>query len=286
MPDGREWPRATIVTPSFNHAPFLEATLRSVLLQGYPNLEYIVVDGGSHDGSVEILRRYEPWLESWVSELDRGQSDAINKGFRRAGGEILGWLNSDDLYEPNALGRVARFFAARPHCDLLYGRGSYIDEDERKTADVDWIRPFNRRLFLAANFILQPAAFWRRRLWEQVGELDPSCHWTMDWEWLIRASAISRPQYMRDELACWRFRPDIKTASGDVRRGAEIAAIRRRYGGFWQPAYLGYVIDLAARRRARRLASRGSSLLRRAVPPLRRGSRRRRDEEAPDELSV
>ena len=209
MYNGQPWPRVTIVTPSYNQAPFLEATLRSVLLQGYPNLEYIVVDGASTDGSREILERYRPWLAWWVSEPDDGQAHAVNKGFARATGEILAWLNSDDLHEPETLATVARYFAGNPECEILYGRGSYIDVEGIKTADVDWIRPFNRRLLLTNNFILQPAAFWRRGLWEKVGELDPERHWTMDWEWLIRATAFVRPHYLPSRLACWRFRPGI-----------------------------------------------------------------------------
>jgi glycosyltransferase involved in cell wall biosynthesis len=246
MPDGRRWPPVSVVTPSYNQAPFLEATVRSVLLQGYPNIEYIVVDGGSTDDSVAVLRRYEPWLAYWVSEPDRGQSDAINKGFARATGDILGWLNSDDLYERNAIARIAKHFADVPACDLVYGRGSTIDEDGSTIAHCDWIRPFDRRLLLTFNFILQPAAFWRRSLWEQAGELDVTSAWAMDWEWLIRATAIGRADHLPVELALWRIHPGIKTEAGGRHRRAEIAAISRRYGGFWQPSHLAYLWDRVA----------------------------------------
>jgi glycosyltransferase involved in cell wall biosynthesis len=246
VPEGRRWPRLSVVTPSYDQGAFLEATIRSVLLQGYPNLEYIVIDGGSTDESVEILRRYEPWLAGWVSEPDRGQSDAINKGFARSTGAILGWLNSDDLYEPNALAHVARHFVDEPSCALLYGGGWEVDEGGRRIAHCDWIRPFDRRLFLTSNFILQPAAFWRRSLWERVGELSVSHQWAMDWEWLIRASAIVEPHYLPVDLASWRVRPEIKTRRGGALRRAEIAAISRRYGGFWQPTNIVYLLDRAA----------------------------------------
>src|SRR5262249_38814525 len=116
MPEGQPWPRVSIVTPSYNQGSFLEETIRSVLLQGYPNLEYSVIDGGSTDESVEVLRRYEPWLTRWVSEADAGQSAAINLGFLPATGDVFGWLNSDDVYEPGALAHAATYLARTPQC--------------------------------------------------------------------------------------------------------------------------------------------------------------------------
>lgn len=248
MPNGRSWPKVSIVTPSWNQGAFLEETIRSVLLQGHPNLEYIVIDGGSTDESTAIIRKYEPWLVYWVSERDNGQSHAINKGFARATGEILGWVNSDDLYERDALQHVATYFANTPECDLLYGNGWYVDEAGNKTAPCSWIRPYDRRLFLTTNFILQPAAFWRRSLWANAGELEIAHHWAMDWEWLLRATALAQPHYLPVYLARWRVRPGIKTLAGGWARRAEIAEISRRYGGRWQPTYLVYQLDRAVRR--------------------------------------
>jgi len=246
LPDGRPWPQVSIVTPSYNQGPFLEATIRAVLLQGYPNLNYIVMDGGSTDESVEIIRKYEPWLAYWVSKPDRGQSDAINKGFAQASGEIFGWLNSDDVYEPGALQHIARYFVSKPESALLYGNGWYLDEHGNKTHQCDWIRSFDHKLLLTFNFILQPAAFWRRSLWERTGALDVSCHWAMDWEWLIRATTSIQPDYLPVDLACWRIRPDIKTERGGRSRRAEIAEINRKYSGLWQPTYLVYQLDRLA----------------------------------------
>jgi len=253
MTDGGSLPRISIVTPSYNQAPYLEATIRSVLLQGYPELECIVIDGGSSDASAEILRKYDAWLAHWTTEPDRGQSDAVNKGFARATGEIYAWLNSDDVHEPGALAEVGEYFARTPECRILYGRGSYIDEEGRKTGSCDWIRPFDRRLFLTSNFILQPAAFWRADLWEEVGELDVDCHWAMDWEWLLRATAVARPHFLPVELASWRIGPEIKTRSGGEQRRAEIAAVSRRHGGRLQPTYLIYLLDRASWRVSERL---------------------------------
>lgn len=243
MPDGRPWPPISIVTPSYNQASFLEETIRSVLLQGYPNLEYIVIDGGSSDGSVEVIEQYETWLACWVSEPDRGQAHAINKGFARASGQIFAWLNSDDVYEPEALQQIATKLARSPACNLVYGDGSYIDLDGLKTGRCDWIQPYDRGRFRTFNFILQPAAFWRRSLWERAGPLDARYHYAMDWEWLLRATRLTEPHYLPFELARWRIGPEIKTRSGGRARRAEIAEITRRYGGIRQPTYIVYQLD-------------------------------------------
>ena len=126
MPDGNAWPRVSIVTPSLNQGQYLEETIRSVLLQGYSNLEYIIIDGGSTDGSVEIIRKYEPWLNYWVSEPDKGQSHAINKGFRRSTGEIMAYLNGDDIYYPNTLHDVATNFL-KSSKDILIGAENQVE---------------------------------------------------------------------------------------------------------------------------------------------------------------
>lgn len=263
----RSTPKISVVTPSYNQAHSLEETIRSVLLQGYPNLEYIVVDGGSIDDSVNIIRKYEQWLD-WVTEADQGQSDAINKGFARAGGEILGWLNSDDVYEPSALRRIAAHFAAEPGCELVYGRGWYLDAGGAKTELCSWVRPFDRAKFLTFNLILQPAAFWRRPLWERTGGLDISYHWAMDWEWLLRATKTSQPCFIPEDLAGWRITPEIKTMrGGDVRR-FELAEISRKYGGRWQPTYLAYQLDTFGRQIEERLPF--GRILRYAVIGVRR----------------
>jgi glycosyltransferase involved in cell wall biosynthesis len=243
MDDGRPWPVVSIVTPSYCQGPFLEETIRSVLLQGYPNLEYIVIDGGSPDESVSILRKYSRWITYWISEQDQGQSDAVNKGFTQATGEIFGWLNSDDLYERNALSTITSYFAHTPDCDLLYGNGWYLDEFGNKAKRCEWVKPFDRRLFLTMNSILQPATFWRWSLWKRTGELEVDYHWAMDWEWLLRATAIVNPHYLLVDLARWRVGPNIKTLTGGWSRRSEIAEISKRYGGIRQPTYIVYWLD-------------------------------------------
>jgi len=186
------------VTPSFNQGDFLEETLRSVLLQGYPHLEYLVMDGGSTDHSVEIVHKYDPWLSGWVSEPDRGQSHAINGGFRRATGDILAWLNSDDIYFPGALQAIGRLMAAGQY-DLSLGSMEKveIDDGEHRTIKVSTPHgdvpvhyyPVLKSGERATFSFYQPAMSWTRELWERVGELDESYHYVMDLQWCHRALA-------------------------------------------------------------------------------------------------
>jgi glycosyltransferase involved in cell wall biosynthesis len=204
---------------------------------------------------VEVLRKYEPWLAYWVSQPDRGQSAAINRGLARATGQILAWLNSDDVYELGALARVATHLATTPDCGLVYGDGWYIDANGARTRRCRWIRPFDRRRLLTFNFILQPAAFWRRSVWEMTGDLEVAYHWAMDWDWFIRATAHTRADYLPVDLARFRLRPEIKSLSGGAARAAEIAAISRRYGGRFQPTYLQFLLLQLRSRLARRYGS-------------------------------
>jgi glycosyltransferase involved in cell wall biosynthesis len=236
----------TIVTPSYNQGEYLEETIRSVLLQDYPNLEYIIIDGGSTDNSVEIIRKYEPWLAHWVSEPDKGQADAINKGFALATGDIFGWLNSDDIYAPRALWTVAEQFVEHVDWDLIYGSGRYLNEDGSIRGKFVASRPFDRKLLRTFDYILQPAAFWRRELWESTSGLDISLNWGLDWEWFIRATSIGSAQYLELDLAGYRLAEQIKTLTGGQRRRAELALISRRHGGLHQPTHVMYQLDRLA----------------------------------------
>ena len=137
MPNGSDWPRISIVTPSYNQGKFLEETIRSVFLQGYPNLEYIIIDGGSTDNSIEIIKKYEPWLTYWVSEKDRGQSHAINKGFEHATGEIYGWLNSDDYFLPRALKAFAQASIKDKNSVAWAGSALEINKIGEKTGEFE-----------------------------------------------------------------------------------------------------------------------------------------------------
>lgn len=210
--DKSAWPRISIITPSFNQAAFLERTLLSVLDQNYPNLEYIVIDGGSTDGSVEILKKYEDRLAYWVSEKDRGQSHALNKGFARATGEIVGWLNSDDLYLSGTLACVGEWFAAHLQHDLFYGGLYLVDGDDRILNGL-WAGTGDPRYtFRVSLDVHQQSLFWRRDLMERAGVIDESLRFSMDLDFIVRLLLHGRAGRTRRYLGMFRLHEDAKTA--------------------------------------------------------------------------
>lgn len=185
----------------------------SVLSQSYPNLEYIVIDGGSTDGSVEIIRKYEDRLAYWVSEKDRGQSHALNKGFARATGDIIGWLNSDDLYCNDALMRVAKACLACPEDEAWYG-GIYIADGEDRILNALWpLDPDPAYTVLVGLDIHQQALFWRRELMQRVGMTDESLHFAMDWDFIIRLLLAGRFKRLRHQLGIFRLHGEAKTTN-------------------------------------------------------------------------
>lgn len=192
--------RVSIITPSYNQAAYLEQTIRSVLAQDYPDIQYLIADGGSTDGSVEIIRAHAPRLAWWVSEPDRGQADAINKGFAHATGDILAWLNSDDVYAPGAVAHAVRTFETHPRAGLVYGRGVSITPNGRPLNDLAFAH-WTVDDLAAFNILTQPAVFIRRAAWEHGG-LDPSYHLLLDHHlWLRIASRFE----MIGVPAVWAF---------------------------------------------------------------------------------
>jgi glycosyltransferase involved in cell wall biosynthesis len=209
--DGSAWPRVSVITPSYNQGQFIEETIRSVLLQGYPDLEYIVIDGGSTDETLEIIRRYEPWLTYWVSEPDHGQTDAINKGWRRATGNILCYINADDCYLNCAIAMAAHEFCATSNIGMVYGSAIIVDEvgNQLRTWEA---RPFDVKTMLTwGNIVPQPAAFFSSRALEKVGYLHEDWHLIMDYEFCIRVGAQFPTVCVPRTLAKFRNHPQSKS---------------------------------------------------------------------------
>lgn len=204
-------PMISIITPSFNQKIFIEQTIISVQRQKYPKYEHIIVDGGSTDGTISILKRYDKTIK-WVSEPDKGQADAINKGMRMAKGEILAYINSDDTYEDGALLAVGEYFYQNPRVKFVYGKGKYIDKNGRYLEDYPNAVVDKRTLFYECN-VCQPTSFWRRDLWEQVGEFDPSRQMVMDYEYWMRVQKIYKMKFLNSYLANYRLHTDSKTVS-------------------------------------------------------------------------
>ncbi|MBS3909179.1 MAG: glycosyltransferase [Actinobacteria bacterium] len=239
------YPLVSIVTPSFNQGKYIEATINSVLGQDYPNIEYLVFDGGSTDNTVEILRKYERKL-TWVSEKDRGQSDAVNKGFKAARGEILGWLNSDDTYEPGAIRAAVEFFIKHPGVKMVYGKGAHIYENGEF---MEWYptEPFELQRLSETCFICQPAVFLKASIFDEIDMLDVGLHYCMDYDLWIRIAKKFKVEYLPLHLANTRLYQDTKTLSKRVEAHAEIIETVKRHFSIvprnWIYAYGHYVLD-------------------------------------------
>lgn len=227
-PPRKKNPGISIVTCSYQQQRFLDAAMRSVLEQRYVDLEYIVIDGGSTDGSQAVIERHADRLHYWVSEPDSGQTDALIKGFRRSTATLQGWLCSDDLLLPGALDKVCQYFADHPDVDAVYGDSLWID------AAGHYLRPkkemaFNRFTFLFDhNYISQPSMFWRRSLYEKVGGLDDRFNLAMDADLWERFSRHTRIAHMSAYLSCMRYYPQQKTRAMRPRSMQEVKVISRR----------------------------------------------------------
>ncbi len=231
-------PKISVITPSFNQAGFLEQTIRSVLLQNYPKLEYILMDGGSTDESVTLIRRYEPWLTHWCSEKDRGQSHAINKGLARATGDVLCWLNSDDYFLPGALATVGRLLANGSGKFAVVGHCLRINQDGSPPSLLRGRYQGRRRLleFWKGYEMHQPAIFWRREVFEQTGWLDESLHLTMDFDYWTRIARRFDFINLDQVLACANFHEAAKTGDDYAAYHQELKTRARHYWPhFWSP---------------------------------------------------
>lgn len=229
MPDGSSWTKISVVTPSFNQGQFIEETIRSVLLQGYPNLEFIIIDGGSTDNTIETIKKYEPWLAFWVSEPDRGQSHAINKGINKATGEFLFWLNSDDICLPNAFIEVIKAFITHPEKKLVIGQARIMNDTgeiigELRSQFIDWEElATNPR-----NSVRQISSFFRKELFELV-DVDEELQIAMDSDLLFRITQLHVPLIISNYLTAYRLHSQAKTSSQLIKGYWETDNLRLKY---------------------------------------------------------
>lgn len=233
--EDRSWPKISVITPSYNQAEFLEETILSVLNQNYPNLEYIIIDGGSTDRSVEIIKKYEKYITYWVSGKDEGQADAVNRGFKMAKGEIFVWLNSDDTYLPGALGKAVEFFNTHSYIGMIYGKTYFINERGNVIGNYP-TEPFNYKGLARSNFLAQPSVFFRSEVYFAVGGLDSDLHYTMDYELWIRIAKTYRVEYLPVFLSTYRLHKESKSVSGvhALRASKECLKTVMKYHG-WAP---------------------------------------------------
>ena len=274
--DGSAWPRISIVTPSHNQGAYLEETLRSVLLQGYPNLEYIVIDGGSSDDSLRILRRYAPWLAHWEAQPDRGHAAALNSGFARATGEILAFLNSDDTFLPGALERAALEVDRQRNRHLVIGRCLFVDAAGRWLGNEHASRAVSHRRLLAmwkGYTIPQPASFWSRTAWADVGPFvaEGEAPW-IDYGLFCRMTRRHRIHAVDQVFATYRLHSESITVRSGDNVHQEVLRISRRYWGpSWTPRHLALAASLAVHRLDR--LGRARTVVRRALERRAQGRR-------------
>lgn len=237
-------PLVSIITPSFNQAKFLRRTIESVLAQDYPNLEYIVIDGGSSDGSLEIIREYADRLSHWESITDEGQTDAINKGFARATGKYLAWMNSDDVYQPGAVSEAVTFLEGHPDVGMVYGDCTFIDAQDRTIGRFPAAQTDYQRLRRGYVHIPQQASFFRASLWADVGPLDPAFYFAMDYDLWVRLAKEAPLVYLPGHhWASFRLHGDAKTIAADAHCWPEMLRVHYREGGRWfSPIVLKYYL--------------------------------------------
>jgi glycosyltransferase involved in cell wall biosynthesis len=227
-----ESPLVSVITPSFNQARYLEATIQSVIGQDYPRIEYIIVDGGSTDGSVDVIKKYQDKLSWWVSEKDKGQTDAINKGFNRAKGEILAWINSDDTYNPGAMGEAVKYLVNHPEVALVYADCNFIDEEDRIIGKFNSAQTDIRRLRRGYVHIPQQTMFFRAKYWKELGPLDPSFYFAMDYDLWTRIAAHAPFKYLAGKTwANFRLHTSGKTIAADDRCWPEMLRVHYRDNG-------------------------------------------------------
>ena len=226
--DVSEWPKVSVVTPSYNQAEFIEETIRSILLQGYPNLEYLVVDGGSNDGTLDIILKYAPWIFYWVSEPDEGQSDALNKGIKRASGKYFGWLNSDDTYQPNAIINAVTYLLRNPSTDVVYSDCRIIDVNSQVIGKSEACE-FKLKNYLFRDFISQQTAFINFAALNKIGGLDTNLHYQMDHDLFLRLGNEFKLRRITGTWGNFRVTNNTKSVAGASGFCKENVAVLKRF---------------------------------------------------------
>jgi glycosyltransferase involved in cell wall biosynthesis len=225
------WPKISVVTPSYNQSQFLEKTILSVLNQNYPNLEYIIIDGGSTDGSIEIIKKYEKYLTYWVTEKDNGMYDAINKGLKIASGDILAYLNSDDVYYPNTMNIIVDYFVKHPETSLVYGNCDFIDWEGNFLYTYRFPK-FNWHRFIVLNWssIPQQTTFWRRGVHDEIGYFDPILKMAGDFDFYAKIGKISHVEHIGKTLAQYRLHgKSLSSTRKNINRD-EVCRIHQQHG--------------------------------------------------------
>ena len=237
-------PLVSIITPSFNQAAYLEETIKSVISQDYPNIEYIVIDGGSTDGSVDVIKKYQGRIAFWVSEQDKGQTDAINKGFAKATGDILAWINSDDTYNPKAVGEAVKFLMENPDVAMVYADCDFINERGEVIGKFASRQTDYQKLRRGYAHIPQQTMFFRAKYWKELGPLDPSFYFAMDYDLWVRIAKHAPIRYLPGKTwANFRIHTSSKTNINDERGWKEMLRVHYRDGGsFFAPIVAKYYL--------------------------------------------
>jgi len=224
------WPKISIVTPSYNQGKFLERTILSILNQNYPNLEYIIMDGGSNDNSVEIIRKYKKYITYWQSKKDSGQAAAIREGFAKSTGDLMAWLNSDDIYLPEVLFKVAKIFKKHPEIDFVFGNIYFINSNDDILEEIRLTKFYFSTLIYEGGNLQQPATFWTRRIYNQAGGIDPNYQFCMDFDFFCRvAEKDAKFFFIREPLAGFRIHKKAKSTLISYTGDLEHQKILKRY---------------------------------------------------------